>query len=98
MFNQMHQTPVIPQMVPSKRSYKKLGTILEHISVCIHPHYYRYAVQIFSHFPLIVNISIETIPTPNIPQPVMMCVITWTDGTNGQLYINPTVLHENAEW
>ena len=97
MFGQMHPT-AMEQLVPTKRSYKKLGTILEHIAECMNPYYYRFAVQVVSHYPLAVNIGIETIPTPNVPQPVPMCVIPWVDGSNGQIYINPSVLFQNADW
>ena len=36
MYQQMPQ-PVLIQGLPSKRPYKKLGTILEHITECINP-------------------------------------------------------------
>lgn len=97
MFGQMHSS-AMEQLLPSKRSYKKLGTILEHITESINPFFYRYSVQVNSHFPLAVTILIETIPTPNVPQPVPMCFILWTDGSNGQIYINPACLHPTADW
>ena len=54
MFGQMHPT-AMEQLVPTKRSYKKLGTILEHIAECINPYYYRFATQVVSHYPYSIS-------------------------------------------
>jgi hypothetical protein len=82
----------------SKRTYKKLGTILEHIALCIDPRYYYMAVTVTAHYPRSVNVSICTIPTPVAPQSLVVSIIPWMEGCNGQLYINPAALYENAEW
>lgn len=97
MYPQMHQT-AMTQGLPSKRPYKKLGTILEHIAESINPFFYQFSIVIVSHYPLAVNIRIETIPTMNVPQPMTMCVIPWIDKSNGHIHINPSVLHDAAEW
>lgn len=97
MYQQMPQ-PVLIQGLPSKRPYKKLGTILEHITECINPFFYRFSVVVVSHYPMAVNITIETIPTVNVPQSIHRWVIPWVDKSNSHIHIDPSLLHDNAEW
>lgn len=84
--------------IPSKRSYKKLGTILEHILENINPMQFQVTTIVTCHFPLTVSIYISTIPSNVIPQCMCMCVIPWVNGCNGPIHINPNVLHPHADW
>jgi hypothetical protein len=84
--------------VESKRLYKKIGTIFDHLVKCVNPFYYQIVTRVVSHYPLVVNIYITTIPTDIVQQPMVMNTLTWYEGNNHRLFINPVVLNQNADW
>lgn len=89
-------TPMFDK-VTSKRSYKKLGTIFEHLTKNINPMFYEIRV-VFTQNPYSAYIRIYPINLPinTIIYPVWELV--WTPYFNDQLIIDPGLLSQYADW
>lgn len=76
----------------SKASYKKLGTIIEHLTKNVN--LMQYQIGIRAHFN---GVSIQIWPLMNassFPQ----WEIIWYPSFNAKILIDPYLLHQNAEW
>lgn len=89
--------PGNPELIVSKRTYKRLGTIVEHLTKNINPLYYEIKVN-FTQNPDSAYVRIFPINPPInvIIYPVWEFV--WTPYFNGKLVIHPNVLSPLADW
>ena len=85
------------EMLVSKRSYKKLGTIIEHLTRNVNPLLYEIRIT-FAQNPNSAFITVFplNIPINTIVYPVWSLV--WTPYFNGKLVTHPGMLSMNADW
>ena len=83
--------------IMSKSTYKKLGTILEHLIDTINPYFYELRVSTMTQ-PMCVVIRIVPIPNQANMFPLPVWELVWNSYFNSKIYIDPVLLMPNAEW
>lgn len=86
-----------PGYILSRSTYKKLGTILEHLTEVVNPAFFEIHVS-FSHQPKFTVIRIHPRCDYNNLFPLAVWELVWTDYFNSKIYINPALLIPGAEW
>lgn len=94
-----HKPEVLPGWVSSRHTYKKLGTIVEHLIDCVNPFLYEVRVTSYPQANIIV-IRIYPIPVINqmnmFPNPVWE--LSWNIYFNSKIHIDQSLLIPTAEW
>lgn len=87
-----------PAGLESRHTYKKLGTVVEHILESINPMFYELRITVSSTMPLCTVMTIYTLSNSANPVPMPVWQFVWSYGFNSKIYIDPNLLHPQAEW
>jgi hypothetical protein len=86
-----------PGFMQSRSTYKKLGTIIEHLVETVNP--FLYEIRIASNpQPQCTAIRIYPFPHQGNMYPGPIWELIWNPYFNSKLYIDEILLLPNAEW
>ena len=96
--SKVRRLPIIdPNYIASRRAYKKLGTILEHLTETIDPTVNEIRIT-FSQYPSAVNIRIFRHCFQFNVAPVLVWELCWNQYFNSKILMARELLIPGAEW
>lgn len=88
---------LVQSWLPSRHTYKKLGSIVEHLAESINSSLYEIRIC-YNQYPPCAIIRICPFPVQMGVQTLPVWELVWNSHFNNKVYIDAMLLAPNAEW